>query len=231
MTSPVAERLATVRASIRDACRLAGRDPADVTLVAVSKLQPVQAIRDALAAGQVDFGENYAQHLRDKAAELGTTGIRWHFIGRLQENKVKFVAGVATLFHALDDVSLCDAFARRLPDGARQPVLVQVHTGGETSKGGVGAAEALDLCARVAEHPAMELRGLMTVPPPTPNADDGLVRACFDEVAELARQGRSQGLPLHTLSMGMSADLHLAIGAGSTLVRVGTAVFGERATR
>jgi len=232
MTGTIAGRLSEVRARIRRACLDAGRDPAGVTLVAVSKAHPASAIREALEAGQVVFGESYAQDLRDKAAVLGigpaVGGGRlpvWHFLGPLQRNKVRLVVGTAVLVHAVDSERLGAEIERRsLP--RRTSVLVEVNVGGETTKHGVDPTSALDLCRVLSGMPGLALEGLMCVPPAT--ADPAAAAPHFRRLADLALEGRARGLPLHRLSMGMSHDFEVAVACGATHVRVGTAVFGER---
>ncbi|MEE2750459.1 MAG: YggS family pyridoxal phosphate-dependent enzyme [Myxococcota bacterium] len=219
----VEERLEAVLARVEAACSAAGRARSDVRLVAVSKMRTAQEIQAAMACGQLDFGENYAQHLRDKCDAIGE-GPVWHFIGALQKNKVKYVAGRAHLFHALDRIELADEFQKR--SDTPQPVLVAVNTGGEASKSGVDVDEALALCEAVELHPGVALRGLMTIPPPVAEAQDAA--PFFATLAGLAEEGRRQGLPLTELSMGMSHDFEVAIAQGATLVRVGTAIFGPR---
>jgi pyridoxal phosphate enzyme (YggS family) len=234
MTCPttIESGLAAVRAGIARACAEVGRDPCEVTLVAVSKLKPASAVRQAMAAGQVHFGENYAQHLRDKAADLGigpaVAGAPpapiWHFIGPLQRNKVKYVVGCATLIHAVDSEALGLAIAERA--GSRPArILVQVNIGREETKHGVAPEQALALCAALDAMPGLALSGLMCIPPP---AGEGPTRDMFRALADLAAEGRARGLPLALLSMGMSHDYALAIACGATHVRVGTAIFGER---
>jgi len=219
----LAERLATVRHRVDQACLAAGRSPDEVTLVAVSKMHPADTVRSAFALGQVDFGENYAQQLRDKHQAVGQ-GPRWHFIGNLQRNKVKYVAGRTWLFHGLDRIALADAFAARSAEPQR--VLVQVNTGGELSKAGVEPEHTLALCEQVDAHPGVTLCGLMTIPPFREDPSD--VAPDFAGLAALAAEGRACGLPLTELSMGMSHDFEVAIAHGATLVRVGTALFGAR---
>jgi len=188
-------------------------------------MRTVEEIQAAMTCGQVDFGENYAQHLRDKCDAIGP-GPAWHFIGALQKNKVKYVAGRAHLFHALDRIGLADEFQKR--SGTPQPVLVAVNTGGEASKTGVDVDAALSLCEAVELHPGVELQGLMTIPPPVEQPQDAA--PFFATLSELAQEGRRRGLPLTELSMGMSHDFEVAIAQGATLVRVGTAIFGPRPT-
>ncbi|QRK07989.1 YggS family pyridoxal phosphate-dependent enzyme [Archangium violaceum] len=219
--SSVAERLAEVRARVEKACARAGREPGSVTLVAVSKLKPAALIREAYAAGQRDFGENYAQELRDKAAELADLeGLRWHAIGPLQTNKVKYVAKAALSFHALDRLEVAQELSRRRQD-APIPCYVEVNVGGEASKSGL-APEALGpFLKSVRALPGLRVEGLMSLPPPT--EDEQVARGYFRTLRELAQRHGLTGL-----SMGTTHDFELAIEEGATLVRVGTAIFGER---
>ena len=215
-------RLQGIERRIQQACKHSGRDRTSVRLVAVSKTRSVSEIEQALQAGLVDLGENYAQELRDKAREL--TAPRWHFIGSLQRNKVKYVAPAAHLFHAFDDIRLADEFGKRRE--SPMPVLLAVNTGGEVSKSGVPLESALGLAEQVEQHPAVELRGLMTIPPF--HEDPADVAPYFKALADVAAEGRRRGLELPELSMGMSHDFEVAIAHGATLVRVGTALFGPR---
>lgn len=217
--------LATVRARIEAACRACGRDPADVELLAVSKTHPAAAVRALFTAGQRCFGENRVQELTAKAAELCDLPIGWHLIGSLQTNKVKDllrVPGLA-LIHSLDRSKLADV----LQAHAQQPldVLLQVHATGDPGKHGCPPAEAAALVDHVlADCPQLRLRGLMAMGPLA-----GDPAPVFAQVERLCAQLRERsGLPLPILSLGMSGDLEAAIAAGSTLVRAGTAVFGER---
>lgn len=219
--SSIAERLAEVRARVAAACARAGRAPESVTLVAVSKLKPAALIREAHAAGQRDFGENYAQELRDKAAELESLeGLRWHAIGPLQTNKVKYVARVAHAFHALDRLEVAQELSRRRLE-APLPCYVEVNVGAEATKSGVRPEALGPFLEAVRALPGLRVEGLMALPPPT--EDEAVARAGFRTLRELARQ---QGLA--GLSMGTTHDFELAIEEGATLVRVGTALFGER---
>lgn len=202
--------------------RIRAAVPAGVTLIAVSKTRTVDEIRAAMQAGQIDFGENYAQELRDKAELL--QGARWHFIGALQRNKVKYVVGRASLIHDVDSLALAEEIGKRsLP--RKTGVLVGVNFG-EEQKSGVPAGEALALAESLTKVEGIALRGLMAIPPP---AEDPEASApYFEQLASLAAQGRAKGLPLTELSMGMSHDWHVAVRYGATLVRVGTAIFGSR---
>ncbi len=227
----VAENLAEIRARLEQAAHAAGRDPASVTLIAVSKTFPPEAIREALAAGQTLFGESRAQELRDKTEPVGP-GARWHFIGSLQRNKVKYVVGRVEMVESVDGLALAEALDERVraTGGAGGPnplpVLLEVHLGGEDSKHGVEPEEVLALARAVHALPGLALRGLMTIPPWQEDPEDAA--PYFERLAALAAQGRAEGLPLHELSMGMSHDFEVAIRHGATFVRVGTAIFGAR---
>lgn len=227
----IAERLAEVNRRLTQAATEAGRDPSEVHLVAVSKTKPASMIREAYAAGQRDFGENYAQELRDKTRELADLpDIRWHFIGRLQANKAKYVAPVAYRVHAIDDVETAKSLlAKRDATAGPLTVLVAVNLGGEAQKSGVPPDAVLPL-ATALQAAGVVVAGLMTLPPDV--EDPEAVAPYFEALAGLAERGREAGLPLRELSMGMSHDAHIAVryGAGYPLwVRVGTAIFGERA--
>jgi pyridoxal phosphate enzyme (YggS family) len=215
----IADNWRTVKARVDAACRAAGRDPGEVTIIAVSKMHPASAVREAAAAGATDFGENYAQELAGKRAECGD--VRWHFIGRLQRNKAKLVAGQVALVHAVDTVELAAELGKRA--GGVQPVLLAVNVAGEETKGGVTAAAAPEVARAIAATAGVRLDGLMTMPPPgeDPRPHFGALRALRDRLAgELG--------PLPVLSMGMSGDFEVAIACGATHVRIGTAIFGTR---
>ena len=214
----VTEGLARVRENIARACAKAGRAPGSVKLIAVSKLQPAEKLREAAEAGQRAFGENYAQELRDKSAALAE--VEWHFLGALQTNKVKLVAGRAALIHTCDRLALAQEIAKRAPAGG-QRVLLEVNIGGEPQKAGVLPGEAAALLDQVRALSGLRCEGLMCIPPA-----EGDPRPHFATLRELAVR-----LQLAELSMGMSADYALAIEEGATLVRVGTAIFGERPPR
>jgi pyridoxal phosphate enzyme (YggS family) len=221
LVAELARTLAAVRARITDACALCGRDPASVELVAVSKLQPVEVVRAAYAAGQRVFGENYVQELVAKAdACADLTDLRWHFIGHLQRNKAKDVVRARATVETIDSIKLAEAVAERAArEGRVLDVFLQVNVAGETQKSGCAPAELLAVIEGVRAQGALRLRGLMTVPPA-----EGDPRPWFAQLRSLAQQ---HGLA--SLSMGMSADLETAIAEGATHVRVGTAIFGSRA--
>lgn len=229
----IATRLARIRERVDAAVRRRG-DATPVTLIGVSKRQRADAIRAAHEAGLHDFGENYAQELRDKSAELSGLDLRWHFIGALQTNKVKYVVGtspVPTLIHTVDRPSLLAAIEKRAASlGHVQEVLVEVNFG-EQQKAGVGVDELGELLDAFAAVEHVRCRGLMIIPPPSPTGDPEQTRPHFRALRELrdalAGQAR-RNVDLQHLSMGMSDDFEVAIEEGATLVRVGTAIFGPR---
>ncbi|MDY0000744.1 MAG: YggS family pyridoxal phosphate-dependent enzyme [Polyangia bacterium] len=229
MSFGVEANLRQVRQDILAACAKAGRDPSEVTLVAVSKHQPTEAVLEALAAGQLDFGENYAQELRDKARELAS-GPRWHYIGPLQRNKAKYVVGTACLVHTLDSEKLLGALEERAAAlGTGLEVLLQVNLVEEPQKSGASLGEVASLLDAFAGAPHVFCRGLMLMPPWDP--DPEAARPLFAELRRLRDSLAATPRPnvsLTHLSMGMSHDFHVAIEEGATLVRVGTAIFGER---
>jgi PLP dependent protein len=228
----IAERWRAVGARVAAACERAGRSAADVAIIAVSKTHPADAIREAVAAGAMDFGENYAQELASKMAELaqvdGAAAIRWHFIGRLQRNKAKLVAGRVALVHAVDGVELAEEIAKRAAGaGAVQPILLAVNLGGEATKGGATADSATAIAGALAAIGGVSLDGLMTMPPPV--EDPEASRPHFVALRGLRDRLQDElGRPLPVLSMGMSHDFEVAIACGATHIRIGTAIFGSR---
>lgn len=223
----IARNLASLRAEIESAARRHGRDPAAVTLVAVSKMQDVAAIRAAAACGQADFGENYLQEALQKMALTGDLPLTWHFIGPVQANKTRQIAGHFHWVHGVDR----EKIARRLAEarGTRGPplnVCLQVNISGESTKAGVAPQDVAELAARIAPMPGLRLRGLMALPAPT--TDFTAQRAAFARVRALYTDLRARGIDLDTLSMGTTTDLEAAVAEGATLVRVGTAIFGPR---
>jgi PLP dependent protein len=223
----IADALAGVRERIASAAEAQGRPAEQVRLIAVSKTHPAEAVREAYAAGQRDFGENYVQELVHKAEALrDLTDLRWHLIGHLQRNKAKQVANLASLVHSVDSLELARELAKRLHPGRRLPVLVEVSIAGEVQKHGVAPEVLGELLTGLEGLPELELRGLMCVPPHTD--DPAGARPHFDALVRLqASHGGVARLP--ELSMGMTHDLEHAVAAGATLVRVGTAIFGARA--
>ena len=226
----IKENIARVRDRIAAACGRGGRRPEEVRLVAVSKTKPAADVMAAVAAGQFDIGENYAQELREKMAGVADRRARWHFIGRLQTNKVKYVVGQVALIHSVDSAKLIEELGKRAA-GLKvvQDILLEVNLAGEASKSGVAEAEVSELIEAALEQPAVRLRGLMTMPPDFPEGESS--RPFYRRLGELrdreqARLGTRVNLP--ELSMGLSHDYGVAVEEGATLVRVGTAVFGAR---
>jgi pyridoxal phosphate enzyme (YggS family) len=225
MTTTIEQNLREVRARIAAASARAGRAPESVTLVAVSKKQPVDALREAYAAGCRDFGENYAQELLEKASALVDVDLRLHHIGHLQTNKVKALVGKVALFHGVDRTELVRELDKRAgAAGCRASVLIQVNVAGEDTKSGCTPVELPSLVAEALACPHLEVRGLMTMPPPCDDPE-----AARPHFRELRRLRDALGdARLDELSMGMSHDFEVAIEEGATLVRVGTAIFGAR---
>ena len=225
--SNVRDRLVETRNRIASAAMRYGRDPDSVRLIAVSKSQPAAAIRTLAELGQREFGENYVQEALPKLAELGELGLTWHFIGQLQTNKTRAVAEHFHWVHTLDRERIAVRLSeQRSPHAAPLNICIQVRLADEPGKGGISKTELAPLARRVVELPRLQLRGLMCIPPP--REDFEAQRQLFAELADCAQELRGQGIPLDTLSMGMSGDLEAAVAAGATCVRIGTAIFGER---
>ncbi len=227
--SPIAENLQTVRARIASACAAAGRPAGTVRLLAVSKTFPAEAVREAHAAGQCAFGENYIQEGVDKIAALRDLALEWHCIGPIQSNKTRLVAGHFDWVHSVDRLKIAQRLSAQRPEGlAPLQVCLQVNTDGGPSKSGARPEDVLDLARAVVALPRLVLRGLMAIPDPVAGFEAEL--ALHRRATALFEQVRAELAPPHwdTLSMGMTADLEAAIHAGSTMVRVGTAIFGRR---
>ena len=224
------EKVARVEERIAAACQRAGRRREDVRLVAVSKTHPAEMIRAAHQAGLRDFGENRVQEAQAKRPALADLDATWHLIGHLQSNKARPARELFQWVHSLDSMKLAERLAQVTPPGTpRLPVLIEVNLGGESSKAGVQAEDVAKLAEQVAALASLELRGLMVIPPFLANPED--VRPYFQQLAALARDIASRNLPnvsMRELSMGMSHDFEVAIEEGATVVRVGTAIFGER---
>jgi pyridoxal phosphate enzyme (YggS family) len=224
----ISENLHSVRARIVAACALAGKNPDEVRLLAVAKSFGPESVRAAYAAGQTDFGENYLQEAVDKQARLAQLPLVWHCIGPIQANKTRLVAEHFDWAQTVDRLKIAQRLSDQRPDHlAPLQVCLQVNIDGGPTKSGVSPEEALPLALEVARLPRLVLRGLMTIPEPAPDYATSL--AVHRQARELFEDLRSAGLPLDTLSMGMTADLEAAIHAGSTMVRIGTAIFGGRA--
>ena len=234
-TAALIDRWQQIVDRLTAACVRAGRAPDDVTLVAVSKKHPAEAIRTLYEAGQRDFGENYAQELDAKRTALADlTDLRWHFIGALQSNKAKLVVPGCTLVHAVDRLSVAEAMSRRaVASGSIARLLVEVNVGGEASKAGVSPADVAPLIETLAALPAIEVSGLMCIPPPEDETADAasVNRVHFAQLRQL-RDALSGLCPsLRLLSMGMTDDFESAVAEGATHVRIGTAIFGPRPAR
>ncbi|MEJ8845749.1 YggS family pyridoxal phosphate-dependent enzyme [Variovorax rhizosphaerae] len=225
----IANKLQQVQARIVTACTAAGRDPASVRLLAVSKTFPAEALREAHEAGQRAFGENYVQEGLAKIDMLTDLRdeIEWHCIGPLQSNKTRPVAERFDWVHSIDRLKIAERLSEQRPAGlAPLQVCLQVNVDRGANKSGVAAEEALDLAQAVAKLPRLKLRGLMAIPEPAEGFQ--AQRELFLRAAAVFAQIRADGIALDVLSMGMSADLEAAIAAGSTMVRIGTAIFGGR---
>jgi pyridoxal phosphate enzyme (YggS family) len=223
----IADNLQRVQARIAAACAGAHRDVNEVTLLAVSKTLTADRVREACAAGQRAFGENYIQEAVEKMALLRDLPLEWHCIGPIQSNKTRLVAAHFDWAHTLDRLKTAQRLSEQRPSGmAPLQVCIQVNIDGGPTKAGVAPEEVLPLANRVAQLPRLALRGLMTIPEPA--GDFAAQKAVHLRAKALFDQLRAAGLALDTLSMGMTADLEAAIAAGSTMVRVGTAIFGAR---
>ena len=249
----IAENLDRIRGRIHEACHRAGRDPASVTLVAVSKTVPAERVREAIEAGATDLGENYVQEARAKIELLGSLpadgarrpvnepggaeqgnrpgqAVQWHFIGHLQRNKAKYVARLFDMVQSVDSLALARELDRRAGAASRRlPVLVEVNISDEETKFGTEEAGALELVRGIAPLDHLDVRGLMTMPPFFDDPKDS--RPYFIKLRDLGERIRSEGIErvdLDELSMGMSSDFEVAIEEGATIVRVGTAIFGPR---
>jgi pyridoxal phosphate enzyme (YggS family) len=225
----ISENLAHINERIRAAAERAGRDPASVRLVAVSKTRPAADILAAFQAGQTVFGENYIQELVPKLAEVGEA-VQWHVIGHLQSNKVKYIAGQVALIHSVDRLSLAQEIDRQWGRLGRVcDILIQVNVSGELTKSGTSEEGAIQLVRECALLPNVRVMGLMTMPPffDDPEAARPYF-AALKRLSEAVAAERIAGVEMAELSMGMSGDFEAAIQEGATLVRIGTAIFGGR---
>ena len=229
----IADNVRRVRTRMQQAAERAGRDPMSVRLVAASKTVDAARIRAAISAGVTILGENYLQETRQKLGQLGRADVEWHLIGPLQRNKVRYVFDLFDMMHSLDRLELAEEINRRAERLGRQlPVLLEVNVGGEASKSGWTPSDLLNDIRQLAALPHIQVRGLMTMPPPTPQPHEA--RPFFRQLRQLrdhlAQEGYD-GMTFDELSMGMTADYEVAIEEGATLVRVGTAIFGPRPER
>ena len=225
----IADNLQAVIARIERAARAARREAAAVRLVAVSKTHPAALVEQARAAGQKAFGENYVQEALEKMDALPGRGLEWHLVGPLQSNKTRLAAERFDWVHTVAAEKIARRLSEQRPAGcAPLNVLIQVNVSGEATKSGVSPDKILPLAQAISVLPRLRLRGLMAIPEPT--AEVKLQRERFSQVRNLFEKLKSEGLKIDTLSMGMSDDLEAAIAEGSTLVRIGTAIFGARKT-
>jgi PLP dependent protein len=224
----ISDNLQRVHAQIAASCTERGRNPNEVALLAVSKTFGPEAVRQAYAAGQREFGENYIQEGVEKMALLADLpGIAWHMIGPVQSNKTRVVAEQFAWVHSVDRLKTAERLSAQRPARlAPLQVCIQVNIDGGLNKSGVAPAEAAQLANAVAQLPGLQLRGIMVIPEPT--TDLVAARAIFQRAKDLFGAIKHQHAGVNTLSMGMSADMQLAVAAGSTMVRVGTAIFGQR---
>ncbi len=228
--SEIENNLERIRERMERAAGRAGRSPSDIKLVAVSKMVGVDAIREAIASGVTIFGESYIQEARLKVPEIAGT-VRWDFIGHLQRNKVRHAVGLFEMIHSADSLALAQEMDRTaMQSGKRVRVLVEVNLSGEKAKSGIDSAGAGDLVREMASLTHLSLEGLMTMPPYSDDPENS--RPYFRALRNLRdslNEESGGGLALKELSMGMSSDFEVAIEEGATLVRIGTAIFGERA--
>lgn len=223
----ILSNLQAVKMAVVRAARAAGRGGDEVRLLAVSKTFAAEAVREAYHAGQLAFGENYLQEALDKVEALRDLPLEWHFIGPVQSNKTRPIAEHFAWVHSVDRLKIAERLSAQRPPGLPPlNICLEVNVSGEASKSGVAAAELLPLARAVAALPRIRLRGLMAIPAPAD--DEAAQRRPFAQLRHLLEDLQRQGLPLDTLSMGMSHDFAAAIREGATIVRIGTAIFGAR---
>ena len=223
----ISANLQAVLARIDKAAQKYGRNPDDISLLAVSKTWPASDVREAVVAGQQAFGENYVQEGVEKSIELAALKLIWHFIGPLQSNKTRRIAETFDWVHSVDRLKIAERLSEQRPDGSPPlQICLQINVSGEETKSGLALSELPQVARQVARLPRLKLRGVMAIPAPLDDFD--AQRQSFRRVREAYEQLRGDGLVLDTLSMGMTHDLEAAIAEGATLVRVGTAIFGER---
>ncbi len=226
----VAENVEIIKNRIREVCLRCGRKPADVLLLGVSKTFGIEKIREAVFAGLFDIGENYTQELEEKRNQLNDVRVRWHFIGHLQTNKVRFIADYIHLIHSVDNDRVAEEIQRRADKVDRTiDVLVEVHTTDEATKFGVLPEKTLEFIKRISAFNRVRVQGLMTMGPFSDDPEDS--RPSFQQLADLGRRITKEGIEnvaMQHLSMGMSHDFEVALEEGATIVRIGTRVFGER---
>ncbi len=226
----IRDNIETIRRRIEAACIKSHRSPAEITLLAVAKTFPAEAVREAVEMGVADVGENYVQELLDKRQQLDSGSIRWHFIGHLQSNKVKYIAPWIHLIHSVDNTALAGELDKRAGlAGRRLDVLVEVNTTEEVSKFGVKPDAVAEFVCNLAGFRNISIAGLMTIGPflPDPEGSRPMFRMLRELKDQIGRVGQSNVSMKH-LSMGMTGDFEVAIEEGATIVRIGTALFGKR---
>ena len=225
----ITENLEQVRKNIDEACRMAGRDPKEVTLIAVSKTKPVSMLKEAYDAGARCFGENKVQEIIDKHPQL-PEDIQWHMIGHLQRNKVKYIVDKVSMIHSVDSLRLAQTIEQEAAKhNVCVPVLLEVNVAQEESKFGLKMDEVLPLIETIADFPHIKVQGLMTIAPYVENAEDN--RDFFRQLKKLSVDIEAKNInnvSMSVLSMGMTGDYQVAVQEGATMVRVGTGIFGER---
>ncbi len=225
----VQENLRAVREKIEAACQRAGRDPKEVTLIAVSKTKPVEMMEEAYAMGQLDFGENKVQEITRKYEELPSK-VRWHMIGHLQRNKVKYIVGLVSLIHSVDSFRLAETISQEaVKKNVTVPILLEVNVAGEESKYGITCEETITLAEQISKLPNIRIEGLMTIAPYVTDPEEN--RPVFRKLRQLGVDIKAKNMNnvnVNVLSMGMTGDYEVAIEEGATMVRVGTGIFGER---
>ena len=225
----ITENLEQVRKNIDEACRMAGRDPKEVTLIAVSKTKPVSMLKEAYDAGARCFGENKVQESMDKHPQL-PEDIQWHMIGHLQRNKVKYIVDKVSMIHSVDSLRLAQTIEQEAAKhNVCVPVLLEVNVAQEESKFGLKMDEVLPLIETIADFPHIKVQGLMTIAPYVENAEDN--RDFFRQLKKLSVDIEAKNInnvSMSVLSMGMTGDYQVAVQEGATMVRVGTGIFGER---
>lgn len=225
----IAENLKVVRENIRKACEISGRNPEEVTLIAVSKTKPVSMLKEAYEAGAVIFGENKVQEIQDKYDQM-PTDVHWHMIGHLQRNKVKYIVDKVEMIHSVDSVRLAETIeAEAAKKNLVVPILIEVNVAEEDSKFGVHTDQVSELISAVSRFPHIRIKGLMTIAPFVENPEEN--RSVFRKLKELSvdiAQKNIDNVDMNVLSMGMTGDYEVAVQEGATMVRVGTGIFGER---
>ncbi len=225
----ISSNLDEIRQRIYNAAKRVGRNPDEITLIAVSKKKPVKVIQEAINAGQIHFGENYVQEAKEKIPQINNPHVKWHFIGHLQSNKAKFVVHDYYMVQTVDSIKLANELGKRAVTNKKElPILIEVNVSGEKSKAGVAAEKAGELILQAAAVKGIKIRGLMTMPPFLPAEKARPYFITLRDLRDRLAATLPPGASLDHLSMGMSGDFEVAVEEGATLVRVGTSIFGKR---